>query len=501
MQKFYLTTAIPYANGLPHIGHASELIGADFVARGKRNLRYDVLFQTGLDEHGQKIADTAAQAHLSPSEHLSNISPKFEELWSALNISYDQYIKTTNITHKVVVAKVWSLLKSKGDIYLGKYDGLYCVPCEAFWSKSQAGQGNTCNTCQRELIHHSEEAYFFKLSSYYQQIKDYIESNQNFILPSSRRNEVIQSFLKEDLDDLCISRKNLSWGVPVPEDSSHVIYVWFDALLNYISGIGYTTDESNFRKWWEADLQFIGKDITKFHAVIWLALCFALNIAPPKKIYGHGFITNKDEKISKSSGNSIDVWQYLKLFGGDPEPLRYYFAKEISFAQDSNFSEENLVACYESDLVNGIGNLLARTVSMIEKYCDGKVVDNPLTCLTANYSTFIGYENHLNNFAFDEIVKIAKALAVEANGLITSTEPWKIYKENPSDIKINNTLYEVCNSLRIIALLLNPIIPNASIRILESLGLDSTSEWRELLGLRPKAYSVCNNGHLFSRLK
>ena len=371
-EKYYITTPIYYPSANFHIGHCYTTIIADAIARYKRLKGYDVFFQTGTDEHGQKIEKKAEDAGVSPIEYVNPIIDNAKDLWKSLNISYDYFIRTTDSDHERRVQEIFKKMYDKGDIYKGEYKGLYCTPCESFWTESQLDENGMCPDCHREVHEVSEEAYFFKLSKYQDDLVKFYEENPNFILPLSRKNEMLNNFIKPGLSDLCVSRTSFTWGIPVTFDDKHVIYVWIDALTNYITALGYLSDDDSlFKKYWPADLHLVGKEIVRFHAIIWPALLMALDLPLPKQVFGHGWLKIDGGKISKSLGNYKDPREYIDKYGVDA--VRYYALREVSFGSDGNFSEEALIARTNADLANTLGNLLNRTIAMTNKYFDGVI--------------------------------------------------------------------------------------------------------------------------------
>ena len=373
-EKYYITTPIYYPSANFHIGHCYTTIVADAIARYKRLTGYDVFFQTGTDEHGEKIEKKAKEAGVTPKEYVDKIIEDAKDLWKSLGISYDYFIRTTDENHEQAVKKIFKKLYDQGDIYKGEYKGLYCIPCESFWTEQQLIDGK-CPDCGREVKMVSEEAYFFKLSKYQDRLVKYYEEHPNFILPISRKNEMINNFINPGLEDLCVSRTSFKWGIPVDFDPSHVVYVWIDALTNYITSLGYPDEESPlFKKYWPADLHLVGKEIVRFHVIIWPCMLMALNLPLPHQVFGHGWLKIDGGKISKSLGNYKDPRVYINSYGVDA--VRYYALREVSFGQDGNFSEEALVNRTNTDLANNLGNLVNRTVSMSHKYFDG-IISNP----------------------------------------------------------------------------------------------------------------------------
>ena len=375
-KKYYISTAIAYASAKPHIGNTYEIVLADAIARYKRLEGYDVYFQTGTDEHGEKIQNKAKDAGVEPQAYVDDIALEVRKIWDVMNTSYDKFIRTTNKAHEEQVAKIFKKLYDQGDIYLGKYEGLYCTPCESFWTEAQLVDGK-CPDCGRDVEKRSEDAYFLKLSNYSDRLIEYIESHPDFIEPVSRKNEIVNNFIKPGLQDLCVSRTSFDWGIPVSFDDKHVIYVWIDALSNYITFLGYDVDGNNteeFKKYWPADVHLIGKDILRFHTIYWPIMLMALDLPLPKKIFGHPWVLCGNDKMSKSKGNIMYADDLVNIFGVDA--IRYYLLHEIPFAQDGTITYDLLIERINSDLANILGNLVKRTISMSHKYFDG-VINEP----------------------------------------------------------------------------------------------------------------------------
>ena len=373
-KKYYITTAIAYTSGKPHIGNTYEIVLADAIARYKRQKGFDVYFQTGTDEHGEKIELKAKERGISPKEFVDEVSTEIKRIWDIMNTSYDKFVRTTDPHHEKIVQKIFDKMYDKGDIYKGEYSGLYCTPCESFWTESQLVDGK-CPDCGREVEEKKEEAYFFKLSKYQDRLVKYIEEHPNFIQPESRKNEMLNNFIKPGLQDLCVSRTSFDWGIPVDIDPKHVVYVWLDALTNYITNIGYDPDgsSSEFNKWWPADLHLIGKDIIRFHTIYWPCFLWSLDLELPKQVFGHPWLLTNNDKIGKSRGNAIYADDLVDLFGVDA--VRYYVLHEIPFANDGNLTYELLIERTNTDLANTLGNLVNRTISMANKYFDGQVTN------------------------------------------------------------------------------------------------------------------------------
>ena len=373
-KKYYISTAIAYTSGKPHIGNTYEIVLADAIARYKRQKGFDVYFQTGTDEHGEKIELKAKERGISPKEFVDEVSTEIKRIWDIMNTSYDKFVRTTDPHHEKIVQKIFDKMYDKGDIYKGEYSGLYCTPCESFWTESQLVDGK-CPDCGREVEEKKEEAYFFKLSKYQDRLVKYIEEHPNFIQPESRKNEMLNNFIKPGLQDLCVSRTSFDWGIPVDIDPKHVVYVWLDALTNYITNIGYDPDgsSSEFNKWWPADLHLIGKDIIRFHTIYWPCFLWSLDLELPKQVFGHPWLLTNNDKIGKSRGNAIYADNLVDLFGVDA--VRYYVLHEIPFANDGNLTYELLIERTNTDLANTLGNLVNRTISMANKYFDGQVAN------------------------------------------------------------------------------------------------------------------------------
>jgi len=492
-RKFYITTAIPYANAEPHVGHVLELIGADFIARAKRLLGYRVYFQTGTDEHGQKMLEAATKAGLSAQEYADLIAPRFRDLWRDLDVAYDGFVRTTDPAHRAGVIKFWKAVRDNGDIYLGKYEGWYCVPEENFVLESQIQYGpngeKLCPQCGRNLVWHSEENFVFRWSKYQQALEDWIRNHPDFIAPAFRANEMINSFLKPGLQDISISRTTIQWGIPVPDAPSHVIYVWFDALLNYITGIGYGTDEDRFREWWPCDLHVVGKDILKFHTLLWPAMLMAAGVELPRRVFGHGFVVLRGaEKMSKSKGNVVDPRELLNLFGGNPDPLRYYLLSENDFGHDATFSLDGLIAKYHADLADKLGNLLARTLSMITKYRQGRITrpstfappDDPIREAVMSLwqpapdaSGRTLFEQLVDEGLFAQLLQRCFAAVSAMNAYVTEQKPWALAKVPAQATRLDQVLYVLAEGLRLIAVQLFPAIPRATSQVWAQLGLPS----------------------------
>ena len=476
-EKFYVSTPIYYPSANFHIGHCYTTIIADAIARYKRLTGYDVYFQTGTDEHGEKIEKKAHEAGVTPQEYVDKIIEDAKDLWKSLNISYDYFMRTTDDYHVRRVGKIFKKLYEQGDIYKGEYKGLYCIPCESFWTESQLVDGK-CPDCGREVKMVSEEAYFFKLSKYQDRLVKYYDELPDFILPLSRKNEMLNNFINPGLEDLCVSRTSFKWGIPVDFDPDHVVYVWVDALSNYITTLGYPEDDTLMKKYWPADLLLVGKEIVRFHTIIWPCLLLALDLPLPKQVFGHGWLKIDGGKISKSLGNYKDPREYINAYGVDA--VRYYALREVPFGSDGNFSEEALISRTNSDLANTLGNLVNRTISMSYKYFDGKPVnpkvleeiDDELIDAVSNLKNIV--EEKMNglkvNEAIEEIIEVLR----KCNKYIDETTPWALAKDESKKDRLATVLYNLLESIRICAILLSPFIPETSEKILAQLNTKQT---------------------------
>lgn len=505
--KYYLTTPIYYPSDNLHIGNAYTTIVADFLARYKKMRGYDVTFLTGTDEHGQKIEKAAAANNVTPKEYVDKIVDGIKKLWKEYDINYDIFIRTTDEMHEKAVQKIFKKLYDQGDIYKGEYEGWYCTPCESFFTDTQLSDGN-CPDCGRAVEKAKEESYFFRLSKYQDILVKHIEENPDFIEPKSRRNEMISNFLKAGLEDVAVSRTSFKWGVPVDFDPEHVIYVWFDAVSNYISALGYMSeDETAFKNFWPADVHIVGKEIIRFHTLMWPAMLLALGEKLPKKVYGHGWLTADGEKMSKSKGNIIDPFILSKKFGIDA--IKYFLLREIVFGQDGDFSKRALISRINSDLANDLGNLVSRTVAMIEKYFNGKL---PLTQVPTDFcadlisvaeKTVKKTELLFDSFNFSEGVAEIWNLVRRTNKYIDETTPWILAKNEAKKDQLAAVMYNLAESIRIINVLITPIMPGASVKIATQLNISQENmKWDTiyLWGKLPKDTMVTKGEIIFPRL-
>lgn len=478
-KKFYVATAIPYASGRPHIGNSLDVVIADTIARYKRLDGYDVYFQTGMDEHGLKIETKAKEEGITPQEYVDKVSGGVKKVWEALNTTPDRFVRTTEDVHKQVVQKIFKKYYDQGDIYKGEYKGLYCTPCESFWTESQLVDGK-CPDCGREVKEASEEAYFFKMSKYSKWLEKYIEEHPNFIEPELRKNEILNNFIKPGLQDLCVSRTSFTWGIPVTFDQKHVVYVWIDALSNYITFLGYDPNGSSkeFKKYWPCNLHLVGKDITRFHTIYWPIMLHCLGLELPDKVFGHPWLLFGNDKMSKSKGNIVYPEELAKEYGVDT--VRFYLLHEVPYASDGNFTHELFINTINTHLANVLGNLVNRTIGMANKYFDGIItntgitldVDKKLIDLVLNTKNKI--DKNLDEVrtadAIDNVFEIFRS----CNKYIDETMPWVLAKDKSKNDRLNSILYNLVESIRIGTVLLQPFLPTTADKIFRQLNTDYT---------------------------
>ena len=501
MKKYYISTAIAYTSGKPHIGNTYEIVLADAIARFKRLQGYDVYLQTGTDEHGEKIELKAKEAGLSPKEFVDEKATDIKRIWDIMNTSYDRFVRTTDSNHEKVVQHIFKYMYDKGDIYKGEYKGNYCTPCESFWTDSQLVDGK-CPDCGRDVEEKCEEAYFFKLSKYQKQLEDYIESHPEFIQPVARKNEMINNFIRPGLQDLCVSRTSFNWGIPVDFDSGHVVYVWLDALTNYITNIGYDVDKvtDEFNYLWPADLHLIGKDIIRFHTIYWPCFLMSLGVQLPKKVFGHPWLIMSDGKMSKSKGNVVYADDLVEEFGVDA--VRYYFLHEIPFSSDGVFTRDLLIERINGDLANILGNLVQRTISMGNKYFNGKVTnkgieDNMDNDFIEKINTlFDRVSNKMDNLQISDSLTDIFDLLRASNKYIDDTTPWILAKEEEKLGRLETVLYNLLESIRVCGLLLNPFLTNTS----EEIARQINNHKKELKYVDDNKYELISPTPLFMRI-
>lgn len=476
-EKYYISTAIAYTSGKPHIGNTYEIVLADAIARYKRLQGYDVYFQTGTDEHGEKIELKAKEAGVTPKEFVDEKAEEIKRIWDIMNTSYDKFVRTTDPNHEKVVQHIFKYMYDKGDIYKGEYKGNYCTPCESFWTNSQLVDGK-CPDCGRDVEEKCEEAYFFKLSKYQDKLEKYIEEHPEFIQPAARKNEMINNFIKPGLQDLCVSRTSFKWGIPVDFDDKHIVYVWLDALTNYITNIGYDVDNSSdeFKYKWPADLHLIGKDIIRFHTIYWPCFLMSLDLPLPKQVFGHPWLIMSDGKMSKSRGNVIYADDLVDEFGVDA--VRYYFLHEIPFASDGVFTRELLIERINGDLANILGNLVQRTISMGNKYFEGKVtnkkinedVDNELIKNINDLEKKVSAK--MDELQISDAITTIFDLLRQSNKYIDETTPWVLAKDEDLKDRLETVIYNLLESIRVCGVLLGAFLPDTSSNILKQLNTD-----------------------------
>lgn len=479
-EKFYITTAIAYTSRKPHIGNTYEIVMTDAVARYKRMQGYDVFFMTGTDEHGQKIEEYAKAAGITPKEYVDKVAGEIREICDLLNTTYDKFIRTTDPEHERVIQKIFRKLYDQGDIYKSEYEGLYCTPCESFWTQSQLVDGK-CPDCGREVHAEKEEAYFLRLSKYQKQLEEFIEHNDNFIYPEARKKEMLNNFIKPGLQDLCVSRNSFKWGIPVDFDPEHVVYVWIDALCNYITGIGYDPDGSSdmYKKYWPADVHIIGKDIVRFHTIYWPIMLMALGEPLPKQVYGHPWLLFGEDKMSKSRGNVIYADDLVKRFGVDA--VRYYLLSEMPHAADGSITYETMIERFNSDLANTLGNLVNRTIAMQNKYFGGVIQSSDCTeplddeLKAAAAKAVADMDRYISEYRIADAVDAVMSLARRSNKYIDETAPWVLAKDESTLPRLGTVLYNLLECIRVIAVLISPFMPDTSKSIFTQLNCDINS--------------------------
>ena len=506
-KKFYITTPIYYPSDNLHIGHAYCSVMADTMARYKRIQGYDVMFLTGTDEHGQKIEEKAKAAGITPKQYVDHVVSGIKDLWKLMDISYDKFIRTTDDYHEKAVQKIFKQLYDQGDIYKGSYEGWYCTPCESFWTETQLVDGK-CPDCGREVRRTSEEAYFFRLSKYQDQLIKLFEEHPEFLEPASRRNEMLNNFIKPGLEDLCVSRTSFTWGVPVTFDPKHIVYVWVDALSNYITALGYgSEDDSLYQKYWPADIHLVGKEIVRFHTIIWPAMLMALNLPLPKKVLGHGWLILEGGKMSKSKGNVVDPVVLCERYGVDA--IRYFLLRDIPFGSDGTFSNDALITRINSDLANDLGNLVSRTVAMVNKYFGGTIptertageFDEDLIALAT--ATKAKVEAYADEMQVSQALTELWARISRTNKYIDETAPWVLAKDEANRARLAAVMYNLCEAIRIISILVSPFLPHTAPKIQAQLGApaavlswEQAGEW----GLLPAGFSVQKGEIIFPRI-
>ena len=504
--KFYISTAIAYTSAKPHIGNTYEIVLADAIARYKRLAGYDVYFQTGTDEHGEKIETKAKEAGMSPQEYVDDIAGQIKDIWDIMNTSYDKFVRTTDKKHEEVVQHIFKKFYDQGDIYKGEYKGLYCTPCESFWTESQLVDGK-CPDCGREVSEACEEAYFFKMSKYSKWLEEYIEGHPGFIEPESRKNEIMNTFIKPGLQDLCVSRTSFKWGIPVSFDEEHVVYVWIDALSNYITFLGYDVDKvsDEFKKYWPCDIHLIGKDILRFHTIYWPIMLHSLGVEMPKKIFGHPWLLFGNDKMSKSKGNIVYADDLVHEFGVDA--IRFYMIHEMPFSSDGTFTRELLIDSINTNLANTLGNLVNRTIGMINKYFDGVVtnynikedIDSKFIEDILNNRKIV--DDKINEFRLADSLEVLFDIFRRCNKYIDETMPWSLAKDESKKDRLGTVLYNLVEGIRIGTVLLQAFLPDTASKIFEQINTDKKDfSTLDKFGYYESGNKVGNAEVLFKRI-